>query len=360
MRILLAPDKFRGSFTSREACRALARGIASVDPSIQVEARPMADGGEGTLEVLLELLGGGTFPIRSFGPMGEPLTGEAGKSSAGEIVVESARFCGLQLVAPGRRDPLQASTFGVGAALRAVLASRPPRILVGLGGSATVDGGLGAGRALGFTLRDRGGALLKGLGGEMERLHAIEPPPGGPPAAEVILLADTTAPLTGPRGAVPLFAAQKGAGAPARARLERGLEIVAGVIARDLGVQVGEMAGGGAAGGLAAGLAAFLGGRITPGAETVAGLAGLEECLDRADAVVTGEGAFHGGHSGKVCDWICRAAARREVPVAIVTGSVEGPAPPGVVRFIGSGRILGEGALEEAGKWVAGRGFWGE
>ncbi len=297
------PDKFRGSLTAPEAAAAMARGLHSAGFD-EVRSLPLADGGEGTLDALLAA-GGSRRRVRVTGPLGDPVDAEYGLTPDGLGVVEMARASGLALVE--RNDPLRASTRGTGELLAAVARAGVRRVLVGVGGSATTDGGLGALDALGWSL-------------------------GG---LEVTVACDVTTRFV---DAAPDFGPQKGATEAQVALLRRRLERLAQEYERRTGVDVTDLEGGGAAGGLAGGLAA-LGARLEPGFDVVAGEVGLEHALDGATLVVTGEGkldatSFEGKVVGGVLEWAAELGVPRR---AVIAGqataeareelSVVGPAP---------------------------------
>ena len=297
------PDKFRGSLTAPEAAAAMARGLHSAGFD-EVRSLPLADGGEGTLDALLAA-GGSRRRVRVTGPLGDPVDAEYGLTPDGLGVVEMARASGLALVE--RNDPLRASTRGTGELLAAVARAGVRRVLVGVGGSATTDGGLGALDALGWSL-------------------------GG---LEVTVACDVTTRFV---DAAPDFGPQKGATEAQVALLRRRLERLAQEYERRTGVDVTDIEGGGAAGGLAGGLAA-LGARLEPGFDVVAGEVGLEHALDGATLVVTGEGkldatSFEGKVVGGVLEWAAELGVPRR---AVIAGqataeareelSVVGPAP---------------------------------
>jgi len=311
--VVCCPDKFRGSLTAGEAAAALAAGVARTGRS--AVTLPLADGGEGTLDVLC--------PDPSdrrttwvTGPSGAPVEAEWGVRGD-TAVVEMARASGLALV-DGPNDPLGASTFGTGELIRAAIEAGVRRVLVGVGGSAATDGGLGALEALGF---DLGGATV-----------------------EVACDVSTTF-----RDAPRIFGPQKGATPDDVAELERRLDRLADRYRRELGIDVGALAGSGAAGGLAGGLAA-IGARLVPGAALVAESAGLARALSSASLAITGEGSFDATSlAGKVVGHVLDEARRARVPVAIVAGSAAQVEVPGdvpcltLVELAGSlGEALGD------------------
>jgi glycerate kinase len=254
--------------------------------------------------------------------------------------VESAGAIGLARLAAGERDPLRASSAGLAGLLRAAAAVGPREIVVGLGGSATVDGGWGLAAALGFGFAAEGGGAVASPA-DLGRLARIEPPPAPalPAGIQLVALADVASPLLGPRGAAAVFGPQKGAGPAAVEALERGLERLAQRWTADLGAprDLASQAGAGAAGGLGAGLAAFLGAELEPGAAAVARWVGLEAALERADAVVTGEGRWdEQSAAGKATGTVVAAARARGLPVAVICAEAPGRPPgPGVMIFDG-------------------------
>ncbi|HXI02669.1 MAG TPA: glycerate kinase [Candidatus Saccharimonadales bacterium] len=355
MKLLLAPDKLKGTFAAREVCRLLAEGARRADPRTQVIEAPMADGGEGTLDVVTEALEGKSKPLAGEGPFGEAVRARVGVLPGGEVLVESAHFCGAPGVPSGRRDPMRATSHGLGRALYEVLSWSPASVSVGLGGSLTVDGGLGLARALGFRLVGPYGRTLDGLGEDLVRLEAIEPP-ARPPAGAIPVraLADVRTRLA---DAVRLFAPQKGAAAEDLPRLEAGLVNLARIAERDLGVELESLEGGGAAGGLGAGLVAFLGAGLRSGAESVASWIGLAGLLDsRPDLVVTAEGRFEPAHEGKVADFLLRESASRGLPCLVICASTgEGRPADGDLLVLG-GKVTADD-LVRAGKVLVGKGF---
>lgn len=354
MRVLLAPDKFKGSFSAREICEHLRSGILEAHPSAEVISHPLADGGDGTLQVLLDALGGVRISIAASGPRGGPLWADVGRLPDGTIVIESALFCGLELLPPAERNPMATTTYGLGLALREVASWSPPKVLVGLGGSATVDGGLGVARAFGFRLQAEDGSELAGAGADLERLAAIVAPAGREAAGlegRLRALCDVRNPLVGAEGAAEVFASQKGATPEGRRRLRAGLERVARIIERDLGVRVADLPGGGSAGGLGAGLHAFLGAEIVPGTPEILTLTHFDKELEGADLVVTGEGALDlGSLRGKVVQEVVGRSMSRGIPVAVVCGRCEAGIVPSGVQLLCSTGFMDAGTLREVGR----------
>lgn len=344
--ILVAPTSFKGTIGAAEAAAALAAGARRVRPHAEVVEAPLSDGGPGLIDALRRAPAAPLPRVVVTGPLGERTTAPV-LVVDGRALVESADACGLHLVPPGRRDPLRTTTRGVGELLLRAAAMPGVRELVcGLGGSATVDGGTGLARALGFAFLDAAGQLLPEGGGALDRLARIAPPAARVPLPAVTALCDVASPLLGPQGAAPVFGPQKGADALGVARLEAGLQRLAERIRLDLGGDVTALAGGGAAGGLGAGLVAFAGARLLPGSEWVLDAVGFDAALARARLVLTGEGAYDEQSAlGKVAGEVIRRARARGVPVLLVCGSIRGALPEGVTGLSGGGRPLAPGDL---------------
>ena len=296
MQILIAPDKFKGSLTADEAARAIAVGLARGLPGARLDLLPIADGGEGTLDALVEATGGERREALVTGPLGAPVRarwgvlGDAGCTA----VIESASVCGLGLVAPARRDPRLTSSRGLGELLRVVAAAGHAHVVVGLGGSGTNDGGAGLAQALGARLLDADGRDLAPGGAALARLARLE---AGAlddlrGRLRVTCACDVTSPLAGPAGASLLFGPQKGATPEVAAALDAALARWGEVLRRALGADVADLPGAGAAGGLGAGLAALLGATLVSGAELVLDAVGFDARAAAADLVVIGEGAL--------------------------------------------------------------------
>ena len=260
VRVLVAPDKFKGTLTAPQAAEAIARGWARADPSARVEKAPMADGGEGTLDALVAALGGERRRLRVSGPLGDPVEAEFAVVSAPEGstgVVEMARASGLDLISPGRRDPLRTTTRGTGELILAVCRAGVRRVLVCVGGSATNDAGAGMAQALGIRLLDESGRDLQPGGAALAALARIDLSELDPvvEASTFVVATDVDNPLVGPEGASAVYGPQKGASAEDVALLDRALGHFAAVVYRDLGLDVRGTKGAGAAGGLGAGQA---------------------------------------------------------------------------------------------------------
>jgi glycerate 2-kinase len=364
MRVVVSPDKFRGTLTAAEAARAIAAGWGRAAPADRVEEAPLADGGEGTLDVLVEAFGGERHALVVRGPRGDPTSAEYGLVPRGTGVVgvvEMSRASGLALVSDARRDVRQATTFGTGELILAA-AREAGEVLVCIGGSATNDAGAGMAQALGVRLLDHdrhdlgpGGAALLDLA--VIDMSGLDP---SVRATRILVACDVDNPLTGPHGASATFGPQKGASPDDVLMLDRALGRFAEVVERDLGIDVREVPGAGAAGGLGAGLVAFLGAKIRPGVEVVMDAAGFGDRLARADLVITGEGKFDDQSlHGKVPAGVVRRAREAGVDVVILCGRAE-LRPDGVrlvslVERFGEERAMTDArrALEELAASVA-------
>lgn len=341
--ILSCPTAFKGTIDARTAARAVAAGARRAFPGEQVVEMPLSDGGNGLIDALRAARGGEVGSVPVTGPLGEAVQARILRQ-AGGAVVETADANGLHLVPAGRRDPLVTTTYGVGELLLA--AADASHLIVGLGGSATVDGGIGMAQALGWRLLDEAGEPVARGGAGLAELARIRPPdrrPGFPP---VTVLHDVRNPLLGEEGAAPVFGPQKGASPDDVRRLAMGLDRLARCLERDLGCDVRSLPGAGAAGGLGAALAAFVGADLVAGGEWVLGAVGFDAALARAKVVVTGEGAFDAQSGmGKVVGEVIRRAVAGGVPVLLVAGTVEGALPEGVHAVTG-----GEAAAAARGR----------
>jgi glycerate kinase len=349
LRVLIAPDSFKGSLSATAVAAALAAGWLAVRPGDQVTRLPLADGGEGTLDVLAAAVPGARWHrARVTGPGGAPVTSRWLELPGGTSVTELARSSGMPLLA--RPDPMGAQTTGLGEVLGRALDAGADRILVGLGGSAATDGGTGALAALGARFLDAAGRPLPPGGTALATLaradlSRLRPPPAG----GVTCLTDVTAPLLGPRGAAAVFGPQKGADGAQIARLEAGLARLADVLGGDPAAP-----GAGAAGGTGYGLATAWGAVLTPGAAELSRLAGLDRALAGTDLVITGEGRFDATSlTGKTSGTVIAAAAAARVPVALVTGQISGTAP-GTARVVTLAGLAGgtAAALASPRRWL--------
>ena len=317
----MAPDKFKGTLSAGEAADAIAAGVAAFQPTARVTRIPMADGGEGTLAALMGSKGGELREFEVEGPLGEPTTAPVALLDDGSAVVEMATASGLQLIA-GREDPLRASSVGTGRLIAHALKSlRDGAVIVGVGGSASTDGGTGAATAIGWRfLDDRGRDLAPG-GVELERLAAIATPVSVP--QNVVAACDVMTALTGEDGAAKRFAPQKGATPEQVERLEAGMLKLQEVVANELGIYLEQVPGAGAGGGMGAGLAAFFGAEVRRGSDVVADVVGLDGSLSGATLVMTGEGRLDAASTtGKVPGGVLERAKRAGVPCLVVAGDI--------------------------------------
>ncbi len=312
MRILIAPDKFKGSLSAREVAEDIAVGLREVLPQAKIDVVPMADGGEGTAEVICSALGGSWMKCGSHDPLGREIEARYAFIDDQKLAVtEMSEAAGMRRVAENERDPLRASTFGVGEMLLDAAQRGGREIVIGLGGSATNDGGFGMARKLGFRFF-AGDKELTGAVTELLKLTRIETPrdvealvPSAYPKdrrltqpplqrtlPKIIAAADVRNPLLGQNGATRVFGPQKGATPDKIGTLERALTTLADIVAKEFGFDYRDERGAGAAGGLGFGLMSFCGGKIRPGFDVVAEAVGLESKIKDVDLVITGEGSL--------------------------------------------------------------------
>jgi glycerate 2-kinase len=324
MKIVAAPNPYKGSLGSPAAAAAIRRGIHRVWSGAEVVEVPIADGGEGTVEALVAAHKGELVTVTAEGPLGAAVDADFGLIDAGATaVVELAAASGLPLLAEAERDPRRASTYGFGQLLEAARQRGVSRIIAGIGGSATNDGGAGMAQALGYRLLDDAGSELPRGGGALGRLARIDASnvDRGWRQIQIDVPCDVTNPLYGPEGATAVYGPQKGVTPEMVSELDGGLVRLAEVIAADLGVEVAELPGAGAAGGAGAGLVAFLGARLLPGAPFVIEAAGLEEALRGASLVFSGEGRVDRQTVfGKGPIEVARRANQAGVPLVLLAG----------------------------------------
>jgi glycerate 2-kinase len=319
--VVIAPDSFKGSLAADRVADALAEGLRRVRPDVETVLRPIADGGEGTVAAALRA-GYRPRTVRVSGPDGRPVEATVALDGT-TAVVELATAAGLGLLE--RLAPTTATTRGVGELVRAALDGGAGRIVLGIGGSATTDGGAGMLQALGVRLLDADGAELPPGGGALARLDRVDASGLDPrlAATEFVVASDVTNPLVGPDGAAAVFGPQKGATPEQVAQLDAALARYAAVLGRDLGTDPSQVPGAGGAGGTAAGALAVLGATVVSGAGLVCDLVGLAEALDGAVLAVTGEGALDEQTlSGKAPSEVARRAAAAGVPCLAVAGVV--------------------------------------
>lgn len=351
MKIIVAFDKFKGTLTAPHACETVARVLAEKIPRAQIVQIPLADGGDGTAAILHAVCGGRWNEREVTGPLpgSRVRAGYAELARPPVCVVEMAAASGIALLAPGERDPLRATTRGTGELLAAALKTGRT-IWLAVGGSATVDAGTGAARALGWRFLDSHGNETGEGGGELERIAQIVPPPL-PLDSRVEVLCDVTNPLCGPDGAAHCFGPQKGATPAMVERLERGMLNFAAVVRRDFGLDLLTMPGGGAAGGLPAGARLFFNATSRPGIAAIMEATGLPEAIRDADWVLTGEGSFDAQSlSGKVVSGLLEAVRGTRAKIAVIAGRVGLEPAEWRAAGIASARALAAGdvSAEEA------------
>jgi glycerate kinase len=326
MKIVIAPDSFKDSLSAQGVADAIALGLAQVWPDALLIKCPMADGGEGTVESILAACEGELQRTQVRGPLGTTVEAAWGwLPQSHTAIIEMAEASGLQLVPPGKRDACFSSTFGTGELIRAALDAGAQRVILAIGGSATNDGGAGAMQALGVKLLDAQGRTLAPGGLALAQLARIDMSEIDPRLAEVRfdIAADVNNPLCGPHGASAVFGPQKGASPEQVQQLDRALGHFAERCAKVLNKDVRDEPGSGAAGGLGFAAKAFLGAQFKAGVEVVAELVGLEDAVEGADLVITGEGRFDAQTlRGKTPFGVARIARQHGVPVIVLAGTL--------------------------------------
>ncbi|HRP25892.1 MAG TPA: glycerate kinase [Thauera sp.] len=326
MKIVIAPDSYKESLSALEVAQAVEAGFRQVFPDAAYVLVPVADGGEGTVDAMVAATGGRREAVAVTGPLGERVEAFYGLTGDGATaVIEMAAASGLMLVPPAARNPLRTSSRGTGELIRAALDAGARRFILGIGGSATNDGGAGMVQALGARLLDAEGRDVDGSGGELARLERIDVSGLDVRLAEcrIEVACDVDNPLTGPRGASAVFGPQKGATPEMVQTLDANLARLARLIERDLGVAVDQVPGAGAAGGMGAAMLAFFGATLKPGIEIVTAAVDLDAHVRDADLVITGEGRidFQTVH-GKTPIGVARVAKRHGKPVIGIAGSL--------------------------------------
>lgn len=329
MKFVLAPDSFKESMTAKEVCTAMEKGILKVMPNAQITSVPMADGGEGTTDSLVDATKGQKYQVEVTGPLGQKVSAYYGiLGDHHTAVIEMAQASGLSYVAKNDRKPatiLRTSTYGTGELINAALARGVNKIIIGLGGSSTNDGGAGMAQALGVKFLDQKHYELKQklAGGDLNQIASIDLSALNPRVkdSEFLLASDVTNPLTGPNGASAVFGPQKGADATTVKILDRNLTHYAQVIKQAIGKNVAEIHGSGAAGGLGAGLLAFTNASIHPGVQLIAQETQLETKIKDADYVFTGEGGTDFQTKfGKTPFGVAQIAKKYQIPVISLAG----------------------------------------
>ncbi|MGI6707289.1 MAG: glycerate kinase [Clostridia bacterium] len=325
MKILLAPDSFKGSLSSLEVIKILKRSARRVFPSVDFLEVPIADGGEGTVDALV-IAGGGEYREKIVkDPLGRPVKARYGIIRQRTAVIEMAQASGLPLLPAEERNPLITTSYGTGELIRAALDEGLRDIIIGIGGSATNDGGIGAVQALGIKFVDAQGKELGFGGRELARIESISIEGLDPRIKEsrITVICDVTNPLTGGKGATAVYGPQKGATEEMLKELEAGMKHYARLLRETTGLDMDRIPGSGAAGGLGAALVGFFHAVLKPGAETILDLVGFDELLEGVDLVVTGEGKMDGQSLyGKTPLGVAERCRRRGIPVIAVAGMI--------------------------------------
>ena len=334
MKIAVVPSAFKGTLSAAEAARHIAAGLARASRRFRTTCLPAADGGRGTVEAVVRACGGGFRYARAHGPLGGEVRARYGVIEGGRTaIIEMAAVSGISLLSRDERDPFKATTYGTGELIKAAILRGAERIIIGVGDSATVDGGAGMAQALGAgLLNGRGGQIAPGNAGlaglrriDLSQMLPLAHPDA--PLVEIDVACDVNNPLVGERGAAYVFGPQKFSAAPSPAkvkRLDENLRHFAQIVERDTGVSPARMKMAGAAGGLAGGLRAFLGARLCAGFNLIAGLTGLEERIKGHDLVITGEGKLDAQTvCGKVPVGVAGIAKRFGIPVVAIGGTAE-------------------------------------
>ena len=327
MKILLAPDSFKGSLTAVEFCKIAELAIKQLDPKAEVVALPMADGGEGTVESLVINTGGYMEKMWVTGPIGEPVEAFYGVLGDGTTaVIEMASASGLPLVPIDKRNPMEATTYGTGELILKVLDEGCTHLIMGIGGSATNDGGAGLMQALGYELLDRKGKQIVWGANGLLALHSIKTNQADPRLKNLLVevACDVDNPLIGPNGAAAIYGPQKGADPVMVITMDQALENFAACIQKDLKLEVSELRGAGAAGGLGAGLSAFLEAELKMGFEIIRETIELDRRIDEGfDLVITGEGQMNAQTlRGKLPMGIAKLCKEKGIPVVAIVGAI--------------------------------------
>jgi len=327
MRIIIATDSFKGALPAAKVCAAIAEGIHRVAPDAILDQFPLADGGEGTAEILTHHRGGEMIEITVHDPLMRTIRAQYGWVEGEALAfIDMAQASGLPLLAPDERDPRETNTFGTGELIMDACQRGARKIVLGIGGSATNDAGIGMAAALGYRFLDRQGNNVQAVGGNLSQIARIDNDAvrfdSQRTAVEVIT--DVTNPLCGPTGATRVYAPQKGADHSTVEKLETGMRQLAGLLEKYAGKPLADTPGAGAAGGLGAGAVTFLHADLRPGIEAVMDYTGFGKQIKGADLILTGEGRLDEQTlHGKLIHGICRCAAPLHIPVIALCGSLE-------------------------------------
>lgn len=327
MRVVVAPDSFKGSISARDLCAAARRGIHAVDPAIEVIELPLADGGEGTVENMVYSTKGKTRLVQVNDPLGRPIRAAYGiLGDDATVIIEMAQASGLPLLKPDERNPLITSSFGTGELIVHALNEGYRKFIIGLGGSATNDGGVGMLKALGAAFYDQDGVLLPKGGASLEKLSYMDLSGLDKRLQEstFTIASDVNNPLCGANGASAVFGPQKGATPEMVQRLDMALSRFADVAEKQLGFDVRHLPGSGAAGGMGAALFAFLHAEFKSGIELVMDAIHFEQNIQAADLIITGEGKLDDQTmAGKAIAGVCKKAKPYQIPTIAICGGME-------------------------------------
>ena len=374
MKIVIAPDSFKGSLTALQVAEAIEVGLRRVFPDVAIEKVPMADGGEGTVQSLVDATGGEILTVRVLDPLGNSIEAQYGVLGDGiTAVIEMAAASGLTLVPEDKRDPRITTTYGTGELIRAALAQGCRKLIIGIGGSATNDAGAGMAQALGAKLLTASGDQIEPGGGSLAELNSIDLSELDPRIAETetVVACDVNNPLTGEEGASHVYGPQKGATPEMIEMLDANLAHFDKIVQRDLSKSVGNVPGAGAAGGLGAGLIAFLNASLKSGIEIVTEATQLSKRFAGADLAITGEGQINFQTVfGKTPVGVAKVAKTHNIPVIAIAGSIADnsdgvydagidamidivPEPMSLETAIENATTLIQTAAERAGRMVA-------
>lgn len=326
MKIVIAPDSFKECISAKEACIAIQKGFEKIFEEGEYILVPMADGGEGTTEALVDSTDGAIYKVETTNPIGEKRISKFGILGDGKTaIIEMAQASGLELISKEKRNPMVTTTYGTGELIKSALDKNIETILIGIGGSATNDGGAGMIQALGGKLLDKDGKEIGFGGGELSKLHKIDLSNLDErlKKVKIIVACDVDNPLTGERGASYIFGKQKG-GTPEMLKiLDNNLKHFAKIIKKDLGVDIETISGSGAAGGLGGGLMGFLSAELKKGIDIVIEYSKLEEKIQGADLVITGEGSIDSQtRFGKTPYGVAKVAKKYNIPVIALAGNI--------------------------------------
>jgi glycerate 2-kinase len=327
MKILLAPDKFRGSLTAPEVCQAMTEGIHAISPDIEVISLPMADGGEGTLDLLLWYSEGQKIVEKVHDPLGRIIEAEYGISADGKTAfIEMATASGLRLLEKNERNPLKTSTLGTGEMIKSAIKRGVENIIMGIGGSATNDAGIGMAKALGWKFLDEDNHELEPIGENLIKIKKVEPPINDKnlEGIKFTVACDVTNPLHGKNGAAYVYAPQKGADEQAVLLLDEGLKNIESILKKASNLEVGiKGMGFGAAGGLGFGSVAFLNAELKEGVKLLMDFCNFDNHLHKVDLIITGEGKIDNQTlQGKLIKGITDKATEKNIPIAAICGTL--------------------------------------